>query len=300
NSGSEANEVAVLLSKQKTGRSIVVASNLAHSSVSYAAKKFGSKIESFDVDQKTFQVSNKDLIEFLKKQGKRVAMLNVVYGTTQLGTSEDFILDKQVQKLCKKQGIWVHIDAAFGALYLNNGIVPKQWRAAFALADSVTVDAYKMAGLPTSGALFLKHDSYKALLDQEVTYFKGTTTALGTTRSVLSVATSLDLFKKLKAAGLRKLAQEQNRKADYVRRELTKQGKELFVDDGSIIVVIKVSNEKILDQKLRSLKKKGFDLSSVKMQTSRYSLYGLRLTLTTKPETNWATIKKFVIACKTI
>ena len=218
NSGSEANEIALFLSKLRTNRRIVVTSNLAHSSIAYAAKKLGLDVKTlFTVDPKTYQILASDLTTYLTEHGDEIAMLNVTYGTTQLGTTEDFLLNEEVRRLCRDKGVWLHVDAAFGAFYLHSlGQVPSTWQEAFKAADSITVDPYKFIGLPTSGILILRDSEYKKLLNDEVTYFKGTTTALGTTRSVLPAATSLDIIRTLGSAGLKELSNESLAKARHI------------------------------------------------------------------------------------
>jgi len=301
NSGSEANEIALFLAKRRTGRSIVVSSNLAHSSVGYSAKKLDLESKVFAVDATTFQVSENDLLAYLEENGDKVAMLNATYGTTQLGTTEDFILSPRVREVCKSKGIGIHIDAAFGAFYLHQiGEVPPEWQKVFAEADSITVDPFKFVGFPTLGIVILKDPNYRALLDGEVTYFKGITTALGTTRSVMPAACALDIIKELGVGGLRKLSSDSLAKAHHITDELGKDGVEFLSDKRNVVVAIKMPDESALTSKLDALYGLGFYLSSVKIKSDNYDLFAMRIVTTPKPEMTLENIDRFITAFRSL
>ena len=275
----------------------MISSNIAHSSIGYAAKKLGCEHKMFDVSPSTFQISEKDLLAYLEANGDKIVMLNATYGTTQIGTTEDFILSPTIRELCKSKGIWIHIDAAFGAFYLHPiGQVPPKWQEVFSIADSITVDPYKFVGFPTSGVLILKDTGYRTLLDEEVTYFKGITTALGTTRSIMPAATSLEIINDLGVDSLRNLSQKSLDKARRIVTELGKSGAEFISDSRNVVVTVKVPNEASLTERLDSLYQNGFYLSSVKIKSPDYEIYGMRIVTTPKPEMTLENIDRFINA----
>lgn len=76
-------------------------------------------------------------------------------GTTDYGSIDNL---KKISKLCKKYGIWLHADAAYG----SGLIVSSKYKdrlGDISLCDSITVDFHKMFLLPISCGLFLVKDS---------------------------------------------------------------------------------------------------------------------------------------------
>jgi len=63
NSGSDCNEIAMVLSRRLNNKNTVVCSNLSHSSIKNRAAKIGMKVISLDVNPKTFKINLKDGIK---------------------------------------------------------------------------------------------------------------------------------------------------------------------------------------------------------------------------------------------
>ena len=72
-------------------------------------------------------------------------------GTTDFGSIDPIA---KISALCKKHGLWLHCDAAYG----SGLILSSQYASRIAdlpLADSITVDFHKMFLMPISGSVFL-------------------------------------------------------------------------------------------------------------------------------------------------
>jgi len=293
-SGSEANEIAVYLAKKKTGRNIVLASNISHTSVKNACSKLGMELLAIDVNEKNFQLNQKELIKVLEEKGQEIALLNVTFGTTYFGSIEDFTFNPKVIELCQKHGIWVHVDAAYGGTIMSL-LKPNFSEAYFSseIVCSVTVDTHKFIGVVGAGVLILTNPKLKSLIGTEATYFKGHTTALGTTRGALPIATALTMLKELGYPGLKRLASACLKKANWVGEELKKAGFELLYPVESGVVSVKLSSEKETEYWKSELFSKGFKVSPIKLFGKHYVVYGIRIVVTPKKEMNWSNIRLF-------
>src|SRR3989344_7761659 len=90
---SEANEIGLLLAKQKNHeeRKLVVTTNLSHSSIQNACTKLDLETSILDARPDTFQVNVGELKSILEQRGGEILALNITFGTTQLGITEDVI-----------------------------------------------------------------------------------------------------------------------------------------------------------------------------------------------------------------
>lgn len=97
-----------------------------------------------------------DLLEKLataKSQGEEVMAIVATAGTTDAGAIDNLTA---ITTLAAEQGIWVHVDAAWGgALLLSEKY--RHWLAGLEQADSVTLDFHKQYFQTIScGAFLLK------------------------------------------------------------------------------------------------------------------------------------------------
>jgi glutamate/tyrosine decarboxylase-like PLP-dependent enzyme len=118
-SGSHSNLKALELARDKTQRGGIIVSSLSHNSIQGAAHTLGLDLRTICVDHVSLQLSAEDIMKELRKGD--VAALVLTGGTTEQGLVEK--LYPQVEEYCLANGIWIHIDAAFGGF--NIGLVPK-------------------------------------------------------------------------------------------------------------------------------------------------------------------------------
>lgn len=299
-SGSEANEVALLLAKRATGRRIVVASNLSHTSIMNSCQKLDMELVNMEVDRPGFQVSTDAINDVLRKHGNDIAVLSVTYGTTKLGTQQDFLLNEETAGLLEKFGIWVHVDAAYGGFMLSllQRDVPA-WKTLSTLR-SVTVDTHKFVGALGCGVLLLHNQDDKKHVGAEVVYFEGNASALGTTRSAYPLATAMATVRHFGISGLYELAKNCNDKAVKVADDIEALGFDLLAPIIAGVVPIALSSFQEVEYTKSSLNKEGFKVSPVIIPFASGNLYGIRIVVTPKNTMTAATLKAFVKALKRV
>jgi glutamate/tyrosine decarboxylase-like PLP-dependent enzyme len=95
-----------------------------------------------------------EAIAAARAEGKTPFYVNTTAGTTVLGAFDRF---HEVSEVCEREGIWMHVDAAWGA----GALLSTKHRADMAgveLADSVTWNPHKFMGVPLQCCAFLtKH-----------------------------------------------------------------------------------------------------------------------------------------------
>ncbi len=284
-SGSEANELAILLAKRTTKQKMVIATNLAHSSIGNACRKLEMKLVTIDVEPYTWQVNPEKMLKLLKKYGKQVAMISATYGTTILGSTENFIQDPTIQSWCAKHGIWLHIDGAYGGSYLNlaHKITPA-WKKVFRAANSITVDPHKIIGMMGCGLLLLPHQIDKKIFGKEADYFKGNLTALGTSRTSWGAATAWHTFESIKFSGMKRWARSCYQKANSVGKKLQKVGFTLTSPIQSGVVSVSLSGKKEYESLAAFMKKCGILASPLIIHGKKYEQRGVRLVINPSPK----------------
>jgi L-2,4-diaminobutyrate decarboxylase len=91
------------------------------------------------------------LIEQDKKQGYLPISVIATIGTTDYGSIDPI---EKISAICKKEGLWLHADAAYGSGVILSGRY-KHRLGPIDLCDSLTVDFHKMFLLPISCGAFL-------------------------------------------------------------------------------------------------------------------------------------------------
>ncbi|MCS5533797.1 MAG: PLP-dependent decarboxylase [Candidatus Poseidoniaceae archaeon] len=142
------------------GREMVVfVSEEAHYSVLMAANVLGIghrnviKIRC-DSDGKMKPSSLEDEIEFAKKEGRVPFCVVATAGTTVRGSFDPI---KEIADIAHREGLWYHIDAAWGGSCLFSNEL-NSLMSGCDLADSVCWDAHKMLGMPLICSLFVVKD----------------------------------------------------------------------------------------------------------------------------------------------
>ncbi len=133
---------------KKPGRLVVLTSEDAHFSLRHAVRMLGlgeKNLIPLIVD-KNRKISAKNLQDKLRELwGKKdIVCVVATAGTTSTGAVDPIL---PIAKICRKAGIWLHLDGAYGLAYC---LVP-EWEHLFSgreLADSVSWDPHKQLGIP--------------------------------------------------------------------------------------------------------------------------------------------------------
>ena len=103
------------------------------------------------------------LVNKSKSRGETPFFLNATAGTTVHGSFDPFT---ELSAICKKEGLWMHIDGSWGGSVVFNAHYASSRLAGADLADSITINPHKMLGVPMTCSFLLGRDMntfYKAL-----------------------------------------------------------------------------------------------------------------------------------------
>ena len=280
-SGSKANERALKIAKAKTGKSKVLVSNLAHSSIQDAAvgqKDFfvGIGLEPVIVyadPTNGFQVDEDDLSAKISKHGKDIAVVVSTYGTTPLGHAENLAIRDSVKQL-RKDGAWLHIDAAYGGCYtlFSTLITPT-----LPLADSYTLDPYKFVGKP--GASLLLTDA-RNLRKGIIPYYEISPLTVDTTLSFGPVVAWIQMIKDYERAGLRELANDCIVEARLAAATLRNAGIKVVYGPKMSVVPVALPSAAAAKYIRENLKQSGFKVGKLHLEGDNYLIDGFRFTVT--------------------
>ncbi len=282
-SASLANERALKIAKERTGKRKVLLSNLSHSSIEDVAagkKGFFSGIGlepiviNVDPDN-NFQVNEEDLKRKIKGHGKNLAAIISTYGTTQLGHVET-IAKRECVKQLREDGTWLHIDAAYGGVLsrfstLARGELPD--------ADSFTLDPYKFVG--KLGCALLLTDR-KNLPFSEVPYYNRSQFTLATSISVEPIIAWMQSIRDCSKAGLRELANDSIYQARVSATRLRNAGLNVLYGPKLAVVPIRLDSLDEANNLRNDLRSKGFKIGKLNIQGNDYSILGVRFTITPK------------------
>ena len=90
-----------------------------------------------------------------KARGQTPFFLNATAGTTVLGSFDPFAA---LTAICKKHGLWLHIDGSWGASVVFNETYATSRLRGADLADSITFTPHKMLGVPLTCSFLLGRD----------------------------------------------------------------------------------------------------------------------------------------------
>jgi aromatic-L-amino-acid decarboxylase len=103
--------------------------------------------------------------------GLKPYAVGVTFGTTGTGALDPIA---EVAELCAIEGLWLHVDACYGAAAC---LLPEfaEQRAALQLADSISLDAHKWLFMPlTAGLVLTRHPEIAArTFDHDASYIPG-------------------------------------------------------------------------------------------------------------------------------
>jgi aromatic-L-amino-acid decarboxylase len=141
------------------GKWAVYVSEERHVSVDKAvdAVGFGRKYLRTIATDDEFRVDINELekaIEEDKRNGIKIACIVGLAGTTNLGACDDL---EALHVICKREGCWLHVDAAYGGGMLLSEKYPGALKG-IELADSVTIDPHKWFYAPLDAGAVLVRD----------------------------------------------------------------------------------------------------------------------------------------------
>ncbi len=147
--GTEANLSALVTAREawrskdesrRTARGLIISSSGAHSSVQAMAKVIDADVLLIDTeDRLTGEELEKRIAALTEDERARFFAVVATAGTTNAGVIDDLA---GVGEVCKREGAWYHVDAAYGGAAL----AVKSARHLFdgiELADSITIDPHK-------------------------------------------------------------------------------------------------------------------------------------------------------------
>ncbi|WP_047551144.1 pyridoxal phosphate-dependent decarboxylase family protein [Psychroserpens sp. Hel_I_66] len=159
--GSMSNYMAVLMARDKynpkartegiTNKMTLYTSEASHYSIAKNASFIGvgrDQVRAIKTNDKGEMLSSHldQQIQIDKDQGYQPFFVNATAGTTVLGAFDDV---KSISKVCKKYGLWLHLDGAYcGAVIFSEAY--KHLVNGIELTDSFSVNAHKMLGTPLS------------------------------------------------------------------------------------------------------------------------------------------------------
>jgi glutamate/tyrosine decarboxylase-like PLP-dependent enzyme len=184
-SATDANELALKIAKERTGKSKVLCTSLSHTSIRKACEGrrgffagIGLEPIIVNVNSQTFQADEEELARKVSEHGRDIAAVVSTHGTTQLGHIETLAEHPIVSQLCE-DGAFLHIDAAYGGYisqlsslmymtpkeYLNSPNPPRMTSYRFISriksipdADTITLDPYKFIGMQGCSLLLVKKE----------------------------------------------------------------------------------------------------------------------------------------------
>ncbi len=166
--GSQSNLTALLLAREKAmpaglqgeaSRPVILCSELAHFTIAKSARVLGLGPEAvvcvpadpaFRMDIPALEA----IMTRLKAEGRKVIALVATAGTTDFGSIDPL---PELVQLARREGIWLHVDAAFGggALLSNHHA---HLLEGLGEADSIALDFHKMLFQPVACGVLLLRD----------------------------------------------------------------------------------------------------------------------------------------------
>lgn len=147
--GTEANLSAIVtaredwrrkVSSKKHERGIIISAISAHSSIKAMAKIVDADVLLVPTEDRLEGAQLRELIDGLNVEDRnRLFAIIATAGTTNAGIIDDL---EGVSKVCKDEGIWFHVDAAYGGGALASRNARPKFKG-IENADSVTIDPHK-------------------------------------------------------------------------------------------------------------------------------------------------------------
>lgn len=237
----------------------IIVPKSAHFSFKKAAEmlKLNLKMADLDEDYKMDISSVEDLIS-----DKAVAIVGVA-GTTELGKIDPI---EELSMICLDQGIYLHVDAAFGGYSIpflrDVGYDLPEFDFKLPGVSSITIDPHKMglAPIPTGGILF-RERKYLEVMAIETPYLTEDlqSTVVGT-RTGAATAATWALLKHLGREGYQEVSKKCMEITSILAEGVEKAGFELITRPELNIVAFR-SSETPVEEIARRLENKGWAVS---------------------------------------
>lgn len=277
--GSGANKMALHLARNKTNRSKVLVSDLAHVSI-------GDSCETLGMEAVSYPHGNMEALEqLLNYYADEIAALVVSSPDTQLGVVENVHSD--ILRRCKELGVHLHLDAAYGGFWMTLGektrarmqeLLGEEW-------NTITTDPHKFVGFPNCGALFIDNvDDLELVNKSNLPYFGATPERyFGSTQKPDGMVSAFLHMHLLGKQGMEARAESSIGIADALVQKLENLGFSTLAPVEATIIPIALSHAKEVDYYCRELKTKGYSVSPLKIETKEHPMYGLRVVITPRP-----------------
>ncbi|MCY4444582.1 MAG: aminotransferase class V-fold PLP-dependent enzyme [Proteobacteria bacterium] len=152
---------------------VILSSKRGHYSVEKITSLLGlgkDNLITVDVDAATHKVQvdklARTIIE-LKKAKKCIIAYVALASSTETGSVDDL---SDIAKLCQKEGIWLHVDAAWGGGYLLSSKLSSKLNG-IEQADSVVIDGHKLLGTTVGcGMVYFRNPSVTEVIKHTSTY----------------------------------------------------------------------------------------------------------------------------------
>lgn len=298
-SGSESNEVALLIAKKSHSNPLIIGTSLTHSSIQYSCEKLDLEYLQIPVRNETYDVSADELGYCIKKAGNRPVLVCLTMGTTLLGSVADFELNGGFEEILGKN-VTLHIDAAYGGPILSLLKEYAYLEKYMNLASTVTVDVHKIIG-PIGCSVLLANQVIADYFRPKDVYFDSYLTYFGTSRSAFAAEVARKIITKQGVSGLHSMANNCVYLARKTRQSLSECGAEIFSGCDTGIVTIKLDSEAAAHRAKLLLRKKGFAISVAKIRLKGGNFeHGIRLAVTPKKLMTEALLSDFVSVYKNL
>ncbi|MBI5392499.1 aminotransferase class I/II-fold pyridoxal phosphate-dependent enzyme [Candidatus Woesearchaeota archaeon] len=288
---SYANQRTLELARDTTGKNKVLCTNLSHVSIERACHAL--RLEAIVLDaspENNYQLHEDQIQKAIAEHGKDIAAIVATCGTTQLGHIERFAEFDWIKQL-RSEGIWLHIDAAYGgyigSMQIHNKIkIPS--------ADSITIDPYKFIGKPGVALLLVEKNKIPI---PTVEYYTQLQYTFQTTLPAGPIAAwGQTVQDQGHISGLREIADQCVEIARQSAAELGRRGVPLIILPELSIVPIDLCSKERVDYLQRELSENGFSVGKVHIKGKEYETHGIRIVVTPKvnPELMYGTAYRLV------
>jgi len=162
--GSLSNLMALVVARQRAGLgaepgAVVLASDEAHVSLAKAVRVMGLQPDGLrriavDADGAMRLEALETALEQLQAEGRPCLAVVATAGTTVRGAIDPL---PQLADLCRRRGVWLHVDGAIGAVYALSPDTSAPLEG-LGRADSITVNPQKLLGITKTSSLLLVAD----------------------------------------------------------------------------------------------------------------------------------------------
>jgi tyrosine decarboxylase/aspartate 1-decarboxylase len=191
-----------------------------------------------------------EISEVSKKVNQNTVAIVGTAGTSELGVIDPI---EKLAKIAAKNKLYLHVDAAFGGLFLPFLPNPPNFDFESVEVQSITIDPHKMgmAAIPAGGILF-RNSRTQDFLKTETPYLTDHIqhTFVGT-RTGASVASAWAVFKYLGVKGYKKIVERCMRNTVILADGLESAGFKLVVEPKLNIVTFRSENTKATEGNLR-------------------------------------------------